>query len=154
MALCLLCVRYGAGIHMAALEPPELVRLIRHVVALQLIYHIGLWVLRMSGLAFYARLWKNADRSRSHMMMASAFVTAVAVAQILILALQCIPLKALWRDGPGQCMTQYAVFISTASMTIVCDSLVLLIPLRIIWHLKMTLRRKIALALVLLFGAL
>ncbi|KAI9755871.1 MAG: hypothetical protein M1815_004532 [Lichina confinis] len=154
LAMCMLVLHYGAGRHIASIPPSQLAVLYKHLVGLQLIYHLGLYVLRVSGLAFYARLWKNADRSRTHMMMGFIFVTVVATAQSLILGLQCIPLKALWKDGPGRCLTQYSVFISTAAMTIVCDSLVLLIPLRIIWHLKMTVRRKVALGVVLLLGVL
>ncbi|KAI9792156.1 MAG: hypothetical protein M1816_002696 [Peltula sp. TS41687] len=153
IAMCIHVINLGAGRHMEALSPPELARLYKSLVGLQLIYHINLWVCRISGIAFYSRLCKNAGRSSMYMWMAFAFVTAVALAQFLILGLQCIPLKALWRDGPGQCLTQYAVFISTASMTIICDSLVLLIPLRIIWGLKMNPKRKLVLGFVLLIGA-
>lgn len=155
LAMCIRVIDLGAGRHIEAITPPAaLVKMYQHLVGLQIIYHINLGLCRVSGVAFYARLCKNAGRSGLYMWIAFAFVTAVAVTQILILGLQCIPLKALWRDGPGKCMTQYSVFISTAAMTIICDSLVLMIPLRIIWGLKMNLRRKIALGVVLLIGVL
>jgi hypothetical protein len=88
------------------------------------------------------------------MWLASIFVTAVFVTQFLILALQCIPIQALWHDGPSQCMTTCASFIFTGAMTITCDSIILLIPVRIIWDLKMKRRRKMLLALTLLIGVL
>jgi hypothetical protein len=128
--------------------------MLKHLVALQLVYHANLWMVRISGLAFYARVCNNAPAFRFHMWIAFAFVTAVFIAQFLILALQCIPLKALWGDGTGTCLPIRATFISTATMTIVCDALVLLIPFRVIWGLQTNLRRKFILAFVLLFGVL
>ncbi len=154
MALCLRIIDLGCGLHIWAIPPPQLVLMFKHLVALQLIYTTALWLCRISGLAFYARLCKDVTRFRMHMWAASIFVTSVFITQFLVLALQCIPLKALWGDGPGKCMTTRAAFISTAAMTIVCDSLILLIPIRIIWDLKMNRRRKILLALTLLVGVL
>jgi hypothetical protein len=131
-----------------------LVPMLKHLVALQLVYHANLWLVRISGLAFYARVCNNAPAFRFHMWIAFGFVTAVFICQFLILALQCIPLKSLWGDGPGKCLSIRATFISTATMTIVCDALVLLIPFRVIWGLQTDLRRKLILAFVLLFGVL
>lgn len=51
-------------------------------------------------------------------------------------------------------MTQFAVFVSTAGLTIACDTLILLIPVRIIWQLRMSRKQKLGLAFVLLVGVL
>jgi len=154
MALCLKIIDLGCGLHIWAIPPPTLVSMFKQLYAVQLIYTTALWLCRVSGLAFYSRLCKDVTRFRTHMWLASIFVTAVFIAQFLILALQCIPIQALWHDGPGQCMTTRAAFISTAAMTITCDSIIMLIPVRIIWDLKMNRRRKILLALTLLVGVL
>ena len=152
--LCLKVIALGAGLHTFAFTPAMLVPFLKHLVALQLVYHATLWMVRISGLAFYARVCNNAPAFRFHMWIAFGFVTVVFLAQFLILALQCIPLKAVWGDGPGTCLPIRTTFISTAAMTIVCDALVLLIPLRVIWVLQTDLRRKFILAFVLLFGVL
>jgi hypothetical protein len=152
--LCLRVLELGAGLHTFAFTPVMLVPFLKHLVALQLVYHADLWLVRVSGLAFYARVCNNAPAFRFHMWIAFAFVTAVFIAQFLILALQCIPLKALWGDGTGKCLPIRATFISTAAMTIICDALILLIPFRVVWGLQTDLKRKLILAFVLLFGIL
>ncbi|KAJ9656266.1 hypothetical protein H2201_008598 [Coniosporium apollinis] len=152
MILFLLSMDYGIGIHTAAITPERFVIMFKLVVALQLVYHIGLCVCRVSGIALYARICQNVKSFQRYMLAAFIFVTLVCIAQTLLLALQCIPLKALWGDGPGKCMGSYTVFLSTASMTIICDTLVLLIPLRILWTLQINLRKKIALGFILLIG--
>lgn len=154
MALVLEIINLGCGLHIWAIPPLMLVSMFKHLYAVQLIYTTALWLCRISGLAFYSRLCKDVTRFRMHMWLASIFVTAVFITQFLILALQCIPIQALWHDGPGQCMTTRASFISTGAMTITCDSIILLIPVRIIWDLKMNRRRKSLLAGTLLVGVL
>jgi len=152
--LCLKILDYGAGLHIWAIPLDTRVLMLKHLVAVQLVYTAGLWVCRISGLAFYARLCKDVAHFKIYMWCAFAFVTAIFIAQFLVLALQCIPLKALWHDGPGKCMSIKFTFISTAASTIVCDSIILLIPVRIVWGLKMTRRRKVLLLMVLLVGVL
>ncbi|RMZ75554.1 hypothetical protein DV737_g5229, partial [Chaetothyriales sp. CBS 132003] len=105
----------------------------------------------MSGLAFYARLTK-AFTFTLWLRGSMVFVTVVFIAQLLILALQCIPLSALWGETEGKCMGSKVSFISTAAMTIVCDSVVLLLPLSIVFRLHASLKRKITLGIVLCFG--
>lgn len=153
MALSFQVLRYGAGRHIYALEPAGMVKLFKWLVAAQLVYMLCLWLCRLSGLAFYARL-NQMPRFKLYLRISFAFVTAVFIAQVLIIALQCIPLAALWGEAKGKCLGSKAVFISTATMTIICDSLILLLPCNIIYTLKASLSRKIALAVVLCFGVL
>jgi hypothetical protein len=81
-------------------------------------------------------------------------LTAVYIAQTLISVLQCILLAALWGAVEGKCMGSKIVFISTGALTIACDSLILLLPVKIFMSLQAKLARKFALLGILCFGAL
>ncbi|KKY18427.1 hypothetical protein UCRPC4_g04896 [Phaeomoniella chlamydospora] len=151
MALSFQVLKYGAGRHIYVLKTAGMVQLYKWLVAAQLVYMLALYVCRISGLAFYARL-NPLPRYRLYLWISFGFVTAVYITQTLIIALQCIPLEALWGAAEGKCMGSKAVFISTAVMTIVCDSLVLVLPLNIVFTVKASLTRKISLAVVLCFG--
>ena len=153
MALSFQVLKYGAGRHIYVLKTAGMVQLYKWLVAAQLVYMLALYVCRISGLAFYARL-NPLPRYRLYLWISFGFVTAVYITQTLIIALQCIPLEALWGAAEGKCMGSKAVFISTAVMTIVCDSLVLVLPLNIVFTVKASLTRKISLAVVLCFGVL
>ncbi|OOF99322.1 hypothetical protein ASPCADRAFT_160022 [Aspergillus carbonarius ITEM 5010] len=151
MALSLQVLRYGAGLHIWALDVAQTPLLYKWLVAAQLVYMIALWVCRLSGLAFYHRL-NPMPQFQLYLQVSVAFVTAVMIAQVLIIALQCIPLAALWGGAEGKCLGSKTVFISTAAMTIICDSLILLLPVQIVFSIKANATRKAALSVVLCFG--
>ncbi|KAL2846405.1 hypothetical protein BJY01DRAFT_247311 [Aspergillus pseudoustus] len=152
LAVMIMVLRHGAGRHLAALNPANAPLLYKWLVAGQLIYMFNLYICRLSGLAFYARL-NSMPRYVFYLRLSFAFITAVYVAQTLIIALQCIPLSTLWtRDPRGKCISTMVVNIVTATMTIICDSIILLLPINIIWTVRAKLARKIALAIVLCFG--
>lgn len=124
------------------------------LVAAQFIYFLTLWLCRVSGLAFYARV-NPMPRFKLYLRISFAFVTAVYIAQTLIIALQCIPIQALWDPTvKGKCMGSTAVFISTSVLTIVCDTLILFLPINIVLSLQASLSRKLVLLFVFCFGIL
>ncbi|KAL4944307.1 hypothetical protein BDV06DRAFT_233621 [Aspergillus oleicola] len=153
MALCTMILRNGAGQHLPALTPDSLVRMYKWLVTTQMVYMFNLWLCRVSGLAFYARL-NPMPRFILYLRLSFAFVTLVWVIQALIIGLQCVPLAALWGEVEGWCMGSGIVFVSTGALTIVCDSLVLLLPVKIVLSLQATVARKVALLGVLCFGVL
>jgi hypothetical protein len=129
--------------------------LYKYLVAAQLVYMVALWACRLSGLLFYSRLGNNLHRFNFWFWSALAFISATMIVQILLIALQCIPLKRLWDPTvEGTCLGDYAVFIPTAALTIVCDAVILLLPFSIVWNLQATTRRKIGLGVVVCFGLL
>lgn len=89
-----------------------------------------------------------------YLRLSFAFITAVYIAQTLIIALQCIPLADLWGAVEGKCVGSKIVFISTGAFTIACDSLILLLPVNIVMSLQAKLARKFALLGILCFGVL
>lgn len=156
MALCMMILRNGAGQHLPAIvdRPDMLVRMYKWLVTTQMVYMFNLWLCRVSGLAFYARL-NPMPRFMTYLRLSFAFVTLVWVVQTLICALQCVPLAALWdKNVKGWCMGSGTVFVSTGVLTIACDSLILLLPVKIVLSLQTTIARKIALLGILCFGVL
>ncbi|GKZ17773.1 hypothetical protein AbraCBS73388_010092 [Aspergillus brasiliensis] len=151
MALTLQVLRHGAGLHIWALNTDSTPLLYKWLVAAQLVYMIALWICRLSGLAFYHRL-NPMPQFQLYLRISVGFVTAVMFAQVLIIALQCVPLAALWGGARGKCLGSKTVFISTAVMTIICDSLILLLPVKIVFSIKANAMRKAALSVVLCFG--
>ncbi|EED11730.1 conserved hypothetical protein [Talaromyces stipitatus ATCC 10500] len=152
MALTFQVLRYGAGLHIASLSASDVPYLYKWLVSAQLAYMLALWLCRLSGIAFYQRLNPRTGPYSLILKLSIAFVTSIFITQTLIIALQCIPLSALWGATKGKCIGSKAVFYSTASMTIICDSLILLLPIYIIFTIQANLTRKVALASVMCFG--
>ncbi|KAJ5654420.1 hypothetical protein N7490_001423 [Penicillium lividum] len=155
MCLCMMILRHGSGQHLAALvsHPEELVLMYKWLITTQMVYMFNLWLCRVSGLAFYARL-NPMPRFILYLRLSFGFVTAVFVAQTLIIALQCVPLAALWGAVEGKCMGSKVTFVSTGALTIACDSLILLLPINIVLSLQASMTRKLALLGILCFGIL
>ncbi|KAJ5612068.1 hypothetical protein N7510_005262 [Penicillium lagena] len=156
MALSLMDVHYGGGQHLMVImgHPKNLVLMYKWLVAAQMIYFLSLWHCRVSGLFFYARL-NPMPRFQLYLRISFAFVTAVFVSQALVIALQCIPLQALWDPTvKGKCIGSTAVFLSTSVLTIICDSLILILPTKIVLGLQVNLIRKLVLWFVICFGVL
>lgn len=120
----------------------------------QFIYFMGLWICRVSGIAFYARL-NPLPWFRRWLIVSFVFVTAIWIAQALLVLLQCIPLKGLWDENvQAKCMSTAAFSIATAVLTIVCDTLILLLPMDIVRQLQISLPKKLSLLACFCIGIL
>jgi hypothetical protein len=114
MILSIKVIDYGAGKHIAAISPVDLDRLFEHLVAVQLMYLITLWLCRISALAFYARITAGIVELQTILVISWVVVSLTLVAQLLFVSLECIPLEKLWnRRLKGKCLGDVAVFSPT-----------------------------------------
>ncbi|RDW64420.1 uncharacterized protein DSM5745_09831 [Aspergillus mulundensis] len=126
-ALCTQILRHGSGRHLRALileSPESLVKMYKWLVTTQMVYMFNLYLCRVSGLTFYARL-NPMPRFIFYLRLSFAF---------------------------GRCIGSGVTFISTGALTIACDSLILLLPIRIVMGLQAKTARKVALLGILCFG--
>ena len=74
-----------------------------------------------------------------------AFYISVCVARILA----CVPREKIWNtEVPGTCVNSYALVLSSATINVILDFTMLLIPVVKIWKLQMSVLRKIGISLV------
>ncbi|KAL4949780.1 hypothetical protein BDW69DRAFT_197797 [Aspergillus filifer] len=135
MSLCLMILRNGAGKHLLSLSPDSLVRMYKWLVTTQIVNMFNLWLCRVSGLAIYARINPM-----------SRFILR------LLLDYNVFRSRRFGARWGGWCMGPGATFVSTGALTIVCDSLVLLLPVNIVFSLQATVARKVTLLGALCFG--
>ena len=56
---------------------------------------------------------------------------------------QCAPRAKIWKPWlPGHCIDINIAFITTAAINIISDVAILVLPMKIIWHLQMPIKRK------------
>ena len=66
---------------------------------------------------------------------------------------QCTPIAAVWDpDHKGFCINITAWFIGTNIPSIILDFAILILPMRVVWHLKLSIGRKIGLSGVFALG--
>jgi hypothetical protein len=66
----------------------------------------------------------------------------------------CVPIEYFWGIGTGSCMDRNAFWMSMAAGNIFTDVLIFAIPVTLIWRLSIPTRQKIAMGVILAFGAL
>lgn len=88
--------------------------------------------------------------------MATIGIQVIAgVAIVLTLNLQCIPHKAIYDlTVPGKCIDLHKIQLTSASIHLTCDVIMLLLPQPVIWTLKMTWRKRLGVSFVFSLGVL
>ncbi|KAI0503245.1 hypothetical protein F5B22DRAFT_558869 [Xylaria bambusicola] len=70
-------------------------------------------------------------------------------------ALSCFPHEKIWHPTmPGRCFNTKALFVINATLNLVSDIIILILPQRIIWGLKMSTQKKIGVSLVFAVGVI
>lgn len=88
-------------------------------------------------------------------MIAIALNTILYTVSVILEAVACIPLEALWKPWlNAKCFDKKALDLTCCYCNLAIDLLILLLPQKVIWKLKMTLSKKIGVSIIFSFGLL
>ncbi len=167
-------VKYGLGRHAVVVGwhninhylkvregPTELVggySIVAHhqqaVFAYELLYFLCLAAVKISILEFYRRMFPTFP-ARVAIYSVLAFVIALIVASVALVIFQCSPVSYFWnRTSQGRCIGQIDAIIGISIPNIISDFAILVLPMPIIWHLRIPKVHKVALTGVFLLGGL
>ncbi|ORY58510.1 uncharacterized protein BCR38DRAFT_73957 [Pseudomassariella vexata] len=77
------------------------------------------------------------------------------VASVLALCFTCIPYEKIWDFTiPGKCLDKSKVEISSASIHLASDAIILCLPQRVIWGLNMPIKRRLGVSVIFSLGVL
>jgi hypothetical protein len=119
-------------------------------------------VLKVTILVEWCRMFApRGHRSTGYFWWGCAAVIFVQVtsgiAIVVSLNLQCIPHAAIWDltlRPTSTCFDLYNVQIASASIQLISDVAILLLPQQVIWSLKMSWRKRLGVSLVFGLGLL
>ena len=74
-----------------------------------------------------------------------AFVVLSTTASALASTFQCTPIDKAWNVVPGSCINVNALFFANAALDIFQDAVIYVLPMRMLYHLQIPGRQKIAL---------
>ncbi|KAF4962176.1 hypothetical protein FSARC_9750 [Fusarium sarcochroum] len=120
-----------------------------------LIYNPILALVKTSVLLFLLRLSGQKRSVRNSIIGLMIFNLCQMVALFICWVFQCTPIDFYWDKTPpkeGTCINEHAFLVSTASLTIMTDLLVLILPLWIFIGLKLPLRVRLAIIGVFTLG--
>ncbi|MCJ1412463.1 hypothetical protein MMC19_006557 [Ptychographa xylographoides] len=146
-------ISYGFGQHVAIL-PADASSVYSHINYFdELIYVVGVPLIKFSILCFYRRIFPNRN-----IKIVSWIVVAIVVSWQIAIGLtfifQCTPIEKAWNfTMPGTCINITTQFIANAIPNIFTDIVILLMPLPLVWKLQMRMTQKVALCGIFLTGS-
>lgn len=74
---------------------------------------------------------------------------------IIVSALSCTPHEKIWNPTlQGTCVNTKALFVTNAVLNLASDIVILLLPQRVIWRLKLSTKKKIGISVVFAVGVM
>ncbi|KAM0426271.1 hypothetical protein ACHAPT_008311 [Fusarium lateritium] len=80
---------------------------------------------------------------------------AFAIAAVIALNLACIPTKKKWEFWvPGKCINAHNIETVSAAFQLISDCIVLLLPQKVIWELRLSWKKKLGVSIIFSLGIL
>ncbi|GAW17543.1 hypothetical protein ANO14919_070010 [Xylariales sp. No.14919] len=148
-------IRYGMGKHIQVVPDASVAPYLMYTYLSELYYAVDVTLIKLSILTLYLRLFNvNRRFKRScHVMM--VFVLAWGVAVVSTTLFQCTPVRAAWdKTIPGlKCFNLRAFLIGSNVPNILADAVIIILPMPLLWGLKLSLLRKLGLIALFLVAA-
>ena len=150
----------GVGRHVDFLEendPSKLEGWAKCILAFEIIYFVSMALPKMAIVFLYLRVlnWKGSMRTVAHVLL--ALLAATGFSFIITACFQCRPIEFWWnreRVGGGTCIDVQAFFHAQAIPGIVLDLVIMALPLRTIWSLKLATAKRVGLLMIFAVGSL
>ena len=118
------------------------------------IYTICLPVVKISILIFYVRIFST-RRFKQLAYTLIIFSAMWSISAFWVAVFQCSPVKAFWdKSIDGKCINSFDWLMAEGGITILTDIALLVMPMPMVWKLKISQQQKIALSGVFLLGGL
>ncbi|KAI1089062.1 hypothetical protein F5B19DRAFT_495804 [Rostrohypoxylon terebratum] len=138
----------GLGLHadvVMAENPLYLVQGARYLYIAIFFFDSSISFPKLSAICFYARVFRSNNRNfRIHLWIVGSLVVGWLVASLISTVFQCSPIEKAWNSLlPGHCINTFAWYLSTSALSVSIDLYILLLPVPMIWALKLSLKRRI-----------
>jgi hypothetical protein len=136
--------RLGLGKHVQIVPGPDIQKLLISLYVGQIVYAIGLTIIKISILLLYRSLFPTRG-----MRLATNIIVGVCLAwgveSSLVGILSCLPVNAFWDSSikNAHCINTNAFFIANSTPNVFIDIIILVLPVRKVFALKMVKRQKI-----------
>ena len=129
----------------AGVNPQHLVDGAKHLYICVFLFDSSISYPKLAALFFYARVFRSNNRAfKIHIWVAGSLVSAWLVSTLVSTIFQCTPIAKAWNvELQGYCIDNAAWYLSTAAISTVTDFYILLLPVPMIWGLKISLKRRL-----------
>ncbi|KAJ8106144.1 hypothetical protein ONZ43_g7161 [Nemania bipapillata] len=156
----ILCVLYGGvGRHEAFVlkfEPHAFTVWAQTLFVTELLYGLVFPIEKTTILLLYLRLFRVHRWFRITTYFLIAYIWLWGISEVIVAIAQCQPIAFQWDktiEG-GKCIDQLAYYRWVSVPNVIHDVVMLIMPLPVVWILKIDLRQKLALSAVFLIGSI
>lgn len=125
------------------------------------LYPATMTFIKLSILALYWGLSRATPRFRQLVVVLAVLITAMGIALTLAMLLHCIPIHRAWSIDPtiewgpdSKCVNYQALLYAQAILNLVTDLVVYVLPMKLLWSLKLPVMRRIGLCMLFGLGAM
>ncbi|CAG5181650.1 uncharacterized protein ALTATR162_LOCUS9790 [Alternaria atra] len=155
MAVCQVYqVQWGSGKHMMFLDLVAAVNILKYLYFSILAYCISLTLTKISILLQYRRIFTLREM-QIPIYVVFGICVAYGIESVTTGIFSCIPVDAFWevtKKPTARCLNENALYYANASLNIVTDLLVAVLPVKAIWDLQIPKMQKIAVTIILTLG--
>ncbi len=120
-----------------------------------IIYLLSLVGYKMSILVLYLRLFAINKTFRYITWLMMFFVCGYLCSNFWTQIFGCSPRSKYWNmETPGHCINYTKAGLAYGSMNIASDLLIFILPLPMVWRLKLSIKEKIGVSLIFMSGAM
>jgi hypothetical protein len=143
----------GAGRHMVDATPEQIQMALKLFVPAPLLWAIATCLVKVSILCFYISIF-TMPRIRSAVYVVLTLTVALLAVVILQSFLLCRPFAYTWDKSieGGVCGSSRKAYLSVAIVNLVIDLAIVFLPMPVLWTLKMTSKKKLAITFILGLG--
>lgn len=145
-------MEYGIGRHIQVIPLTDLRKYLQTLYVGSWVYSPCVGFIKLSILSLYWTAFPS-KYIRYSVILVGSVVTAWAIASCLVGLLACLPIHKSWDPQvPGHCIDMNAYYYGLQIPNIVTDFLILFMPFKAIWNLKLGVAKSIQLSSVLAVG--
>lgn len=120
-----------------------------------MVYLVTLLGYKMSILILYLRLFAVNRTFRYITWSMMFFVCGYLMANLWTQIFGCSPRSKYWEPGtPGHCINYTRAGLAYGSMNIISDLLILILPIPLVWQLKLSRREKVGISVIFMSGTM
>lgn len=152
--LIALGTNYGFGWHTADISPENLVLYSKWNWVSSYFYLATLFGYKFTILLLYLRLFGVNDKFRYSTWAVMFFVFAYLFSNLLTQIFGCSPIEGSWKDLPGHCINRPKAGLAYGSMNFISDLFIFVLPMRMVWGLRLSRRDRLGVMLVFMGGGI
>lgn len=142
------------GLHIQAVPPENVEKFLKLLWIIYYIFDTGTAVSKSSALFFYARIF-SISKFKYALWVVHAMNVGWLVGILISVTFMCNPIQKAWDVSlPGTCLNTGRLWLGSGLASLIIDVIILVMPLPMLWKLKMKTIRRIQISGVFICGYL